>query len=206
MAESKTIDQLPVKQSVAANDLFPVDDGAQSYAMTFATLLAGIPGLTGVARSQDGAGIVFTFRDGTTRTITTSDSSKQDALTFDSAPTQGSSNPVTSGGVFSAIGAVSDDVGSETQRATDAERSIAQAAADAATAAGNAQTAADNAATAAGNAQTTADNAARAASGAAEAVVTERERAARAEGALADAIDDLGLQVVNGKLCAVYNS
>lgn len=206
MAESKTIDQLPVKQSVAANDLFPVDDGAQSYAMTFATLLAGIPGLTGVALTQDGKGIVFTFRDGTTQTITPTDSGKQDVLTFDNVPTQNSSNPVKSGGVFSAIGTVADAVAEETQRATGAESAIAQAAADAATAAGNAQTTADNAATAAGNAQTTADNAVRAASGAAEAVATERERAARAESALADAIDDLGLQVVNGKLCAVYNS
>ena len=160
MAESKTIDQLPVKQSVAANDLFPVDDGAQSYAMTFATLLAGIPGLTGVTLTQDGKGIVFTFRDGTTQTITPTDSGKQDVLTFDNVPTQNSSNPVKSGGVFSAIGTVSDAVAEETQRATGAESSIAQAAADAATAAGNAQTAADNAATAAGNAQTAADNAA----------------------------------------------
>lgn len=206
MAESKTIDQLPVKSSVAANDLFPVDDGAQSYAMTFATLLAGIPGLTGVALTQDGKGIVFTFRDGTTQTITPTDSGKQDVLTFDNVPTQNSSNPVKSGGVFSAIGTVSDAVAEETQRATGAESSIAQAAAGAATAAGNAQTAADNAATAAGNAQTTANNAATAASGAAAAVTAERERAARAESALADAIDDLGLQVVNGKLCAVYNS
>jgi cytoskeletal protein RodZ len=206
MAESKTIDQLPVKQSVAANDLFPVDDGAQSYAMTFATLLAGIPGLTGVALTQDGKGIVFTFRDGTTQTITPTDSGKQDVLTFDNVPTQNSSNPVKSGGVFSAIGTVADAVAEETQRATGAESAIAQAAADAATAAGNAQTTADNAATAAGNAQTAAGNAATAASGAAAAVTAERERAARAESALADAIDDLGLQVVNGKLCAVYNS
>lgn len=30
--------------------------------------------------------------------------SKQDALTFDNAPTQGSTNPVTSGGIYNVIG------------------------------------------------------------------------------------------------------
>ena len=49
MAESKTIDQLPLKQSLAANDIFPIDDGAQSYGLYFSVLLAAIPGLTGVA-------------------------------------------------------------------------------------------------------------------------------------------------------------
>ncbi len=37
-------------------------------------------------------------------------SGKQDKLTFDSAPTQGSQNPVTSGGVYTQLNAVVGDI------------------------------------------------------------------------------------------------
>lgn len=44
---------------------------------------------------------------------------KQDALTFDSAPTSGSTNPVTSGGVYTALQAKADPVTVETVSGTD---------------------------------------------------------------------------------------
>lgn len=45
-----------------------------------------------------------------TANIATLTTSKQDALTFDEAPTEGSTNPVTSGGVFTALEGVSEAV------------------------------------------------------------------------------------------------
>lgn len=206
MAESKTIDQLPRKATVAGNDIFPIDDGVQSYGLLFSALLAAIPGLTGAALTQDQAGIVFTFRDGTTTTLTTHDSTKQNTLTFDNVPTQGSTNPVKSGGVYASVSAVASALSEETQRATEAEGSIATAAQNAANAASAAQTSANSAASAASAAQSTANAANTAAGNAATAVANEKTRAEDAEASLATSINNLGLQVVNGKLCAVYNS
>lgn len=108
MADAKTIDQLPNKSSLAGSDMLPVDDGAQSYKVLFSNLLAAIPGLTGAALSQDGTSIVVTYRDGTTVTLRTSDPEKQDALTFDQTPTDGSNNPVTSDGIADALAAKQD--------------------------------------------------------------------------------------------------
>jgi hypothetical protein len=206
MAEAKTIDQLPAKASLVANDMFPVDDGAQSYKIFFSVLLAAIPGLTGVALSQDSTSLVFTFRDGSTQTFRTTDPRKQDVLTFDATPTENSTNPVTSGGVYAADAGLDRRITDEADRARQAEQGNADAVATAQAAAEAAQRAANSAASAASAAQSTADGAASAASSAAAAVAAERQRAATAENALADAIDDLGLQVVNGKLCAVYNT
>ncbi len=206
MAESKTIDQLPRKATVTGNDIFPIDDGVQSYGLLFSALLAAIPGLTGAALTQDQTGIVFTFRDGTTTTLTTHDSTKQNTLTFDNVPTQGSTNPVKSGGVYASVSAVASALSEETQRAVEAEGSIATAAQNAANAASAAQTSANSAASAASAAQSTANAANTAAGNAATAVANEKTRAEDAEASLATSINNLGLQVVNGKLCAVYNS
>ena len=206
MAESKTIDQLPRKATVAGSDIFPIDDGVQSYGLLFSVLLAAIPGLTGAALTQDQTGIVFTFRDGSTKTLTTHDSTKQDTLTFDNVPTQGSTNPVKSGGVYNSVSAVESALSEETQRATGAEGSIATAAQNAANAASAAQTSANNAAFAASAAQSTANAANTAAGNAATAVTNEKTRAQMAEAANASALqaykDLLGLSVdEEGYIC-----
>ena len=206
MAESKTIDQLPRKATVAGSDIFPIDDGVQSYGLLFSVLLAAIPGLTGAALTQDQTGIVFTFRDGSTKTLTTHDSTKQDTLTFDNVPTQGSTNPVKSGGVYNSVSAVESALSEETQRATGAEGSIATAAQNAANAASAAQTSANNAANAASAAQSTANAANTAAGNAATAVTNEKTRAQMAEAANASALqaykDLLGLSVdEEGYIC-----
>ena len=49
----------------------------------------------------------------TTTDLTTLLAGKQNVLTFDNAPTQNSDNPVKSGGVYTAIQSVSDDLGSK---------------------------------------------------------------------------------------------
>lgn len=206
MAEAKTIDQLPTKATLAANDMLPVDDGAQSYKVLFSVLLASIPGLTGVALSQDQTSLVFTFRNGSTTTLRTSDPLKQNVLTFDTTPTSGSSNPVTSGGVYTAEAALNQAIIDEAAAARQAEQGNADATARAQAAAEAAQGTANGAVTDAAAAQSTANAAASAASAAATAAANEKTRAEGVEAQLAATIDALGLQVVNGKLCAVYNT
>ena len=80
------------------------------------TLTAGDVGAlpangTAVKATADANGnnIVNTYA--TQTALTNGLAAKQNALTFDSAPTSGSSNPVTSGGVFSAINGVSEAIG-----------------------------------------------------------------------------------------------
>lgn len=121
----KTIDQLPTKSSVLGTDYFPLDDGTQSYKATWATLLA----LTGGIASWSASGntLTVTLRDGSVCTFTPSDNSKQDVLDFDTAPTRGSTNPVTSGGVFTAIGDVVDDLEQEAVTARAAESANSEA-------------------------------------------------------------------------------
>lgn len=62
---------------------------------------------TAAKATADASGNVITDTYATKSALTTGLAGKQNALTFDSAPTSGSSNPVTSGGVYSAINNVS---------------------------------------------------------------------------------------------------
>lgn len=121
----KTIDQLPTKQSILGTDYIPLDDGMQSYKVTWAALLA----LTGGIASWSGSGNTLTVvtKGGQTYTFTPSDSSKQDVLTFDLVPTDGSSNPVTSNGTYDAIHDVSVALAGEASTARTAEGANATA-------------------------------------------------------------------------------
>ena len=102
-ADSKTIDQLPTKDTLNNGDFIPVDDGEQTYKVLFSTIIASVPGVTGIALSQDGQSIVVTIRGQQNPvTITTHDNTKQNVLSFDNEPTQSSANPVKSGGVYAA--------------------------------------------------------------------------------------------------------
>lgn len=141
MAEgtAKTIDQLPEKAALVEGDMLPVDDGAQTYRVLWSTILKQAGGIKSV---KDNTGsITITLNDGTQFTITTSDPSKQPLLTWDSAPTAGSQNPVTSAGIYTAVQAVKSDlettderisanaqaIATEAQRAAAAEQANAQA-------------------------------------------------------------------------------
>ena len=121
MAEgtAKTIDQLPTKQSILGTDYIPMDDGTQSYKVTWAALLALTGGIASFSAS--GNTLTITTQGGQTYTFSPSDSSKQDVLTFDSTPTDGSSNPVTSDGIYDAIHEVSVALASEASTARAAE-------------------------------------------------------------------------------------
>lgn len=122
---AKTIDQLPTKQSILGTDYIPLDDGTQSYKTTWAALLALTGGIA--SASVSGNTITITTQGGSTITLTPSDSSKQDVLTFDATPTDGSSNPVTSNGVYDAIYEVSVALAGEAATARAAEEANARA-------------------------------------------------------------------------------
>ena len=123
-ADSKTIDQLPTKDTLNLTDMFPVDDGEQTYKVLLSTLIQNIPGITNIAISQDGQSIVVTPRTGQPVTITTHDNSKQDVLSFDSQPTENSNNPVKSGGVYAADTALADAILLEAQTARASENAL----------------------------------------------------------------------------------
>ena len=127
MAEgtAQTIDQLPTKSSILGTDYIPIDDGTQSYKATWAALLALTGGIASVPAS--GTTLTITTRDGTVYSFTPSDSSKQDRLTFDAVPTNGSQNPVTSDGVYDAVHEVSTALASEASTARAAEEANARA-------------------------------------------------------------------------------
>jgi len=111
---AKTIDQLPEKTSILSSDMFPLDDGAQTYRVLWSTILKSAGGIKTVTNS--GSSITITLNDGTSFTITTSDPNKQDKLTWDTAPTSGSTNPVTSGGIYTSIEAVKTDLSTTDNR------------------------------------------------------------------------------------------
>lgn len=116
MAEgsAKTIDLLPEKKSLTDGDMFPIDDGAQTYRVLWSTILKQAGGIKTV---KEGTGTIsITLNDGTAFTITTSDPSKQPLLTWDSAPTSGSANPVTSDGIYKAIDEVSSELNQTGER------------------------------------------------------------------------------------------
>lgn len=127
MAEgtAKTIDQLPTKSSILGSDFLPMDDGTQSYKVTWAALLA----LTGGIASATASGntLTITTKGGQVYTFTPSDDSKQDVLTFDTTPIDGSTNPVTSNGVYDAVHEVSVALASEASTARAAEEANARA-------------------------------------------------------------------------------
>ena len=127
MAEgiAKTIDQLPTKLSILGSDYVPMDDGTQSYKVTWAALLA----LTGGIASAEASGstLTITTTGGVVYGFTFTDSSKQDVLTFDKTPTEGSVNPVTSDGVYAAVHEVSVALASEASTARTAEQANASA-------------------------------------------------------------------------------
>lgn len=111
---AKTIDLLPEKTSILDGDMIPIDDGAQTYHVLWSTILKQAGGIKSV---KEGPGTIsITLNDGTAFTITTSDPTKQPLLTWDSTPTSGSDNPVTSDGIYKAVDTVSTSLTQAGQR------------------------------------------------------------------------------------------
>ena len=123
---AKVISELSEKTNIVGTDYIPMEDANATYKATVSNLSAKVKSegkLKNMTADANGK-ITITQYDDTTLECTPHDSTKQDTLTFDSAPTDGSNNPVTSNGVYDAIAA-------ETTRATTAEGTNATAAANA---------------------------------------------------------------------------
>ena len=121
----KTIPELTEKSSLVDTDVFAVDDGTQSYKVTLAKLIASIPGVTNVAANNTGDGILVTIRGQQPVEIIPHDSSKQNVLTFDVVPTEGSENPVYSGGVYAAAESILESLALEASTARNNENALA---------------------------------------------------------------------------------
>lgn len=220
MAEPKTIDQLPKLTKLSDDHMIPVDDGAQSYAITWANMLKQTGGIKSVTSSD--TKITLTLNDGTSLEITTSDPNKQDKLTFDTTPTSNSTNPVTSGGVYVALTSRDESIAAN-QKAISANASaLSTLNGDKTTAGSVAYQVAQAIAAVVANAPEDFDTlkeisdwiSSHSKSASAmnsqilantKAITAETERAEKAEKATNDALASLGLEVVDGVLCAVYD-
>lgn len=98
----KYISDLPSVDTLTDHDVFVIDDGNHNYQIPWAALKALLGTLRSVEALEDGA-IQFTLGNGDTLSVTPHDPEKQEKLTFDNDPTDGSKNPVTSGGIFTAL-------------------------------------------------------------------------------------------------------
>lgn len=99
----KYISELSSVISINDTDYLVIDDGNHNYKITWAALKALLGTVSGMSADNDTGTISITTTNGQTFTVTPHDPTKQGTLTFDSAPTQGSANPVTSGGIFTAL-------------------------------------------------------------------------------------------------------
>lgn len=83
------------------------------------------PTFTGTPKAPTATAGTNTTQLATTAFVQTAISGKQDTLTFDSTPTSGSSNPVTSGGIYTALGSYLTTADAATTYATKSEISTA---------------------------------------------------------------------------------
>ena len=104
----KYIRQLPSAVAISDSDFLVIDDNSHNYKIPWSQMKALLPTVSRFETDPDTNNypgyIKLTLTNGTTLRVKPSDPDKQDTLTFDNSPTAGSSNPVTSGGVFSALG------------------------------------------------------------------------------------------------------
>lgn len=100
-------------------------EAAYTVTQQIAWLKATIDGMESGEVTQEDLVKLKQYIDGIQRNLTAEIATKQDDLTFDNAPTEGSTNPVTSGGVWSAIdSAIPENVYSK--RETDALLALKQ--------------------------------------------------------------------------------
>lgn len=189
------IPDLPAKASMLGTDLFAVDDGVHTYKIAWSALLALLGTVSNFQADNEEGTLILTLTNGTVFTITPHDPTKQNNLTFDDTPTEDSDNPVKSGGVYTSVHTLETAVGNLSDAEAATEQAVTGLGTRMTTAEGNISGLAGRMTTAEGNIS---DNA--------TAISGEISRAQQAENTIAGTIDDLGLKVVNGRLCAVFNA
>ena len=97
------IPELPLKTELNNADLFAVDDGLHSYRITWATLNSMLGAVSGFSVDNEAGTITLTLSNGAVLTVTPHDPTKQNTLEWDTAPTGGSTKPVTSDGIKAAL-------------------------------------------------------------------------------------------------------
>lgn len=106
---TKYISELTSVSTISNSDVFVIDDGEHNYKVPWSVMKALLGSVAAFEADPDQTTypgrVKLTLTDGTVLRAYAPDPAKQDKLTFDSAPTIGSSNPVTSGGVFTALAA-----------------------------------------------------------------------------------------------------
>lgn len=96
------IRRLPSATAISDTDVLAIDDGQHNRKITWSSLKALLRTVTSIEADEEGQ-ITLTLADGQTVSCTPHDSTKQDKLTFDTTPTTGSVNPVTSDGIRAAL-------------------------------------------------------------------------------------------------------
>jgi len=99
----KTIAELAQTNTIADNDLLVIDDGSRNYSITWAKLKAALTAISSFTCDNTAGTITITLSTGVSLTVTPHDPTKQDSLEWDTTPTAGSTKPVTSGGIKSAL-------------------------------------------------------------------------------------------------------
>ena len=103
----KYISELTAVNTINNNDVLVIDDGDHNYKITWAALkllLGTVSQFQADPDTEHYAGYLkLTLANGGVLRAKASDPDKQDKLTFDNAPTEGSSNPVTSNGIKVAL-------------------------------------------------------------------------------------------------------
>jgi len=99
----KTIAELAQTNTIADNDLLVIDDGSRNYSITWAKLKAALTAISSFTCDNTAGTITITLSTGASLTVTPHDPTKQDSLEWDTTPTAGSTKPVTSGGIKSAL-------------------------------------------------------------------------------------------------------
>lgn len=103
----KYIHELPASSAINENDVLVIDDGNRNYKVlwsVFKTLLGSVSAFAADPDTENYPGYLkITLTNGTVLRAKSSDPGKQDKLTFDTTPTEESTNPVTSNGIFAAL-------------------------------------------------------------------------------------------------------
>ena len=103
----KYISDLTATRTINDTDVLVIDDGEHNYKITWAVFKGLLGTVASFAADPDQENypghLRITLANGVSLRAYCADPAKQDKLIFDDAPTEGSSNPVKSGGVFSAL-------------------------------------------------------------------------------------------------------
>lgn len=100
---AKYISELTAVTNLEDTDVLVIDDGSHNYKITWGSLKARLKTVSAFTVDNIAGTIKITAADGTEYTVTPHDPTKQNNLTFDAAPTANSTNPVTSGGVYTSL-------------------------------------------------------------------------------------------------------